>query len=74
MRVGDRLLEDAAWSYPSPFPGYERITGHFSFYPAKLECRVGGERVEPQPGGFYGGWVTDEVVGPMKGEPGTGWW
>ena len=30
--------------------------------------------LSPQPGGFYGGWVTPEVVGPFKGEPGTEGW
>jgi len=35
---------------------------------------VDGERVRPQPGSFYGGWITDDVVGPFKGEPGTLSW
>ena len=63
-----------AWSYPEPFDGYESLTAYFSFYPARLDCAVNGERVRPQPGGFYGGWVTDELVGPFKGEPGTEDW
>ena len=50
------------------------IRGYSSFYPAKVECYIGGERVQPQPGGFYGGWVTAEIVGPFKGEPGTAGW
>jgi hypothetical protein len=42
--------------------------------PAAAECRVDGELVRPQDGGFYGGWITDDVVGPFKGGPGTlGW-
>ena len=68
------VLENVGWSYPAPFPGYEEIRDYISFYPAKLECYVDGERVLPQPGGFYGGWVTSEIVGPFKGEPGTGRW
>ena len=60
-------LSRVAWSYPDPFPGFEAIAGYFSFYPARLECRLGGELVAPQPGGFYGGWVTREIVGPLKG-------
>lgn len=74
LRVGGRLIVDVAWDYPSPLAGYETIAGCLSFYPARVECRVEGRRVEPQPGGFYGGWVTPEIVGPFKGAPGTGWW
>jgi hypothetical protein len=37
-------------------------------------CFVDGERVLPQPGDFYGGWVTHEIVGPFKGDPGTRGW
>ncbi len=74
LRVREALIEDAAWSYPQPFPGYEAIAGYVSFYPARVECRVDGQRVEPQPGGFYGGWVTPDIAGPFKGEPGTEWW
>lgn len=74
VRGAERLIIDAGWSYPEPLPGFEPIAGYLSFYPAKLECVVGGETVKPQPGGFYGGWVTSEIVGPFKGEPGTGSW
>ena len=59
-----------AWCYPQVFPEFESIAGWFAFYPARLECFVAGERVRPQPGGYYGGWITDEIVGPVKGEPG----
>ncbi|MGD8698857.1 MAG: DUF427 domain-containing protein [Gemmatimonadales bacterium] len=72
--AGERRIEEAAWSYATPFEGFEAVAGFFSFYPAKLECYVDGQRVQPQPGGFYGGWVTPEIVGPYKGEPGTGGW
>ncbi len=74
VRVGDTMIPDAAWDYPEPFRGYGAIAGHLSFYPAKVECRVDGVRVRPQPGGFYGGWVTAEIVGPFKGEPGSESW
>jgi hypothetical protein len=50
------------------------IAGYFSCYPARLDCFIDGERVRPQAGGYYGGWITDDVVGPFKGEPGTGHW
>jgi uncharacterized protein (DUF427 family) len=62
------------WSYPDPTPAFERIRDYIAFYPARLACLVAGERVRPQPGRFYGGWVTGEIVGPFKGEPGTGHW
>ena len=62
------------WSYPRPTPAFAAIAGWLSFYPARLACIVDGERVRPQPGGFYGGWLTDEVAGPCKGGPGTGHW
>ncbi|MDY6954092.1 MAG: DUF427 domain-containing protein [Thermodesulfobacteriota bacterium] len=62
------------WSYPHPTPAFEQIRGHVSFYPAALACHVAGERVRAQPGRFYGGWITSEIVGPFKGEPGTEHW
>jgi len=72
--AGERVLEAAAWSYENPTPGYAAITGYLALSPARLECTVDGERVRPQEGGFYAGWITDDVVGPFKGPPGTlGW-
>ena len=67
-------VRDAGWSYPQPTPAFAAIAGWLSFYPAKLECFIDGERVRAQGGGFYGGWVTDRIVGPWKGEAGTGGW
>lgn len=70
-----RTAEDAAWIYETPGPGYEDLAGHVAFYPAKMdECRLDGELVQPQPGEYYGGWITSDVVGPFKGEPGTRAW
>lgn len=63
-----------AWAYAQPPIEFVALTGYLAFYPGRVECRLGGERVRPQPGGFYGGWVTDEVVGPFKGKSGTGTW
>jgi uncharacterized protein (DUF427 family) len=62
------------WSYPAPHPAFAAIAGHFGFYPGRLACFVNNERVAPQPGGFYGGWITREIVGPWKGEPGSEHW
>lgn len=67
-------LEAGGWSYEDPTPGFAELRGFVTFYPSRLECFVDDERVRPQEGGFYGGWVTDDVVGPFKGGPGTlGW-
>lgn len=75
VAVGGRRAERAAWSYPEPKPGYEAIRGHLAFYAGPMDsCTVGGERVEPQPGAFYGGWITASIVGPFKGGPGTMGW
>jgi uncharacterized protein (DUF427 family) len=68
------VVDKVAWSYEEPFPKYMALEGALSFYPAKVECYVDGERVEAQAGGFYGGWITPEIVGPFKGDPGTGDW
>lgn len=67
-------LKAVAWSYDDPLPGYERIRGYFAFYPAALECSVDAVPVVAQPGRLYGGWVTPEIVGPFKGEPGSEGW
>ena len=74
LRSGDRLIESAGWSYPDPFPGYEEIRDYVAFYPARVDCFVGDVQAKPQPGGYYGGWVTPEIVGPIKGEPGSEGW
>lgn len=66
--------DGVAWSYPRPLEGAEALADCVAFYPAELDCRVDGAAVRPQPGGFYGGWITPELTGPFKGEPGsTGW-
>ena len=68
-------IPNLAWSYEVPLPGYEAIGGHLAFYASLVdEAWVGKERATPQPGRFYGGWVTSRIVGPFKGEPGTEGW
>ncbi|WP_216321255.1 DUF427 domain-containing protein [Deinococcus aestuarii] len=75
LRAGGKTAEGAAWSYGRPTPAFAPMAGYVAVYAGRVdECRVDGERVTPQPGGFYGGWITPNVVGPFKGEPGTlGW-
>ena len=73
--MGSAVAPEAAWCYESPSPGYEAMAGYVSFYPEQVEvCLVDGEYVQGQPGGFYGGWVTGEIVGPFKGAPGSEGW
>jgi len=72
--AGGLVAERAAWAYHSPNHAFAAIEGFVSFYPALTECFLDDERVEPQPGNFYGGWVTAEITGPIKGLPGSlGW-
>ena len=73
--VGDRVAERAAWTYEQPAAGFEPIAGAVAVMPGLVDrCTVDGEVVEPQPGGFYGGWITSRVRGPFKGAPGTTGW
>jgi uncharacterized protein (DUF427 family) len=72
---GGETAPRAAWTYVTPSPAYEALRNHVAFYAALMDaCYVDDERVTPQPGGFYGGWITSDVVGPFKGAPGTAGW
>jgi uncharacterized protein (DUF427 family) len=68
-------VRDVGWSYAQPVASYAALAGHLAFYASKVdECWVGDERVVPQAGDFYGGWITTNLRGPFKGAPGTlGW-
>ena len=75
LRLGDRFATEAAWSYESASPGYDAIRGHIAFYAGRVDaCYVDEERVQAQPGEFYGGWVTADIIGPFKGRPGSETW
>lgn len=75
LTVGDRTVPNAAWFYPDPAPNFAPIRGYIAFYPGKMDtCTVDGEVVQAQPGDFYGGWITREIVGPFKGSAGTMGW
>jgi uncharacterized protein (DUF427 family) len=75
IEAGSRRVDGAAWSYERPSAGFETIRGHLAFYASKVdEAWVGEERATPQPGSFYGGWVTSRITGPVKGEPGSWGW
>ena len=73
--AGGVVAAQAAWGYPDPTPGFRALRHHVAVYPGAMDrCTVDGEVVVPQPGGFYGGWVTADVVGPFKGGPGSAGW
>lgn len=69
------MAERSAWSYPDPAPAFAAIRDHLAVYAGAMDrCFVGDEVATPQPGGFYGGWITRDLKGPFKGEPGTMGW
>ena len=73
--IGDERIEAAAWSYADPTAAFAPVAGFLAFYPEPFnECLVDGEQVTPQPGGFYGGWITSREAGPFKGIPGSRFW
>lgn len=75
VRVGARMARSVAWSYPRPTAPYAALRDHLAFYAAPMDlCLVGDERALPQPGGFYGGWITGNLAGPFKGQPGSNGW
>jgi uncharacterized protein (DUF427 family) len=74
VQTSDGRIENALWRYPSALDEAACIAGWYACYPSLLRCLVNGEPVRPQPGGYYGGWITNDVVGPFKGAPGTGHW
>lgn len=73
--VGDRIVPRAAWTYSEPTEPFAELRGHWAFYAQSVdECWVDDERVAPNEGDFYGGWITANVVGPFKGAPGSRLW
>lgn len=72
---GDHVAPAAAWTYHDPSLGFEMLRDYIAFYPKPMDvCLVNGDYVRPQPGGFYGGWITSDVVGPYKGVEGSEGW
>ena len=73
--IGDIVLPRVGWSYAMPTPSFFALRDHVAFFAAPFDqCRVDSETVIPQPGDFYGGWITSAVVGPFKGGSGTRGW
>jgi len=65
---------NAGWRYTDMFPAFQILHRWVAFYPAIVDCYLGEQRVSTQPGGYYGGWVSPDLVGPIKGEPGSSAW
>lgn len=75
ISVDGRETVDAVWSYASPVERFQAIKDHLAFYPQRVDaCFVDEERVQANEGGFYGGWITSDIVGPFKGGPGSAGW
>lgn len=75
LQVGDLKAENAAWYYPNISPAYKDLKNYVGFYPGPMDaCYVDGEKVQPQPGKFYAGWITRNIAGPFKGGPGSWGW
>jgi uncharacterized protein (DUF427 family) len=75
VNVAGKLVVRAAWAYLDPAPDFVAIKDHLAFYAQCMDaCFVGDEQARPQPGSFYGGWITNDIIGPFKGEPGTAGW
>ena len=75
VQAGGAVAPDAAWGYEAPTPAFAAIAGHVAVYAGRMDaCYVDDDRVVPQEGGFYGGWITPDLVGPFKGAPGTLFW
>ncbi|OBX18554.1 hypothetical protein A9995_11340 [Erythrobacter sp. QSSC1-22B] len=73
--IGDIVIPRVGWSYPSPTASFAMLRDHVAFYAAPFDrCSVDGETVIPQPGEFYGGWITSKLAGPFKGVPGSRFW
>ncbi|GAA0756155.1 uncharacterized protein (DUF427 family) [Erythromicrobium ramosum] len=73
--IGNETIAATAWSYPDPKPGFASIKDHIAFYAMPFDAvLIDGEQITPQPGGFYGGWITSREAGPFKGIPGSRFW
>lgn len=75
LKIRGKVITDAAWYYTNPENKFQPIKNYPAFYAHKMDkCLINGEVVVPQPGNFYGGWVTKDIVGPFKGIDGSWGW
>ncbi|MEO0458694.1 MAG: hypothetical protein AAF152_19235 [Cyanobacteria bacterium P01_A01_bin.114] len=63
------------WAYANPVASFAALKDYLAFYPSRMDaCYIDDERVKAQPGDFYGGWITENIVGPFKGGAGSWGW
>ena len=75
FRTGHTTAPRCAWVYDRPTARFAPIAGYYAVYPETMDmCSVAGCSVLPQPGSFYGGWVTSNLSGVIKGGPSTEGW
>lgn len=75
LQINSTRIVHGAWAYNQPTPDFSAIAGYLAFYAQLMEaCYVDEELATPQPGGFYGGWITSKIIGPFKGSPGSWGW
>jgi uncharacterized protein (DUF427 family) len=75
IAANGKVTPHAAWTYHEPVDRYKVIAGYIAVYAHSVDaCFVNGEKVQPQEGDFYGGWITSNIAGPFKGAPGTMGW
>jgi uncharacterized protein (DUF427 family) len=75
VAIAGSVFRDVGWSYPEPTRGFSVLRDHIAFYAAPFDrCLVDNVDVVPQPGAFYGGWITPDLAGPFKGVPGSSFW
>ena len=71
---GTWWLYRVACSFPQPLEATNALADCVALYPLHLDCTVDSLPVRSQLGGFYGSWITVELTGPFKGEPGSEGW
>ena len=74
LKIKNQEIENVAWCYPQPVSEYKELKNYLAFYARYFDCFINEEKVIPQEGEFYGGWITSDVVGPFKGGPGSMFW
>ena len=75
VSAGGKVAKAAAWTYPRPVEAYAELIDHVAVYPERMDrCLLDDEVVSAQEGDFYGGWVTKNIEGALKGGPGTHNW
>ena len=73
--IAGQRFEAVGWSYPDPTSRYGALRDHIAFYPGRVDrAWLDDELVQAQASDFYGGWITQDVIGPFKGPAGTAGW